>query len=201
MAAVCADWVTKKSTSSTKKLVSLTIRSPQPTERPKLGFVMTPRKAPASPPPQEPSATLRDETDRDLITLLQANARASSANLARKLGVARTTVVARLARLEAEGLIAGYTVRLGGEAVERGVQAFVGITVQPRAGREVVKRLSRLPELRQLASVSGEFDYMATLRADSTARLDALLDEIGEIEGVIKTHTSVLLALRVDRSA
>ncbi|WP_377159640.1 Lrp/AsnC family transcriptional regulator [Roseateles sp. UC29_93] len=146
-------------------------------------------------------ATLRDRTDRDLIALLQANARESTADLARKLGVARTTVVARLARLEAEGLIAGYTVRLGGEAVERGVQAFVGITVQPRAGREVVKRLSRLPELRQLASVSGEFDYMATLRADSTARLDALLDEIGDIEGVIKTHTSVLLALRVDRSA
>ncbi|OWQ85296.1 AsnC family transcriptional regulator [Roseateles aquatilis] len=148
-----------------------------------------------------PAATLRDRTDRDLIALLQANARESTADLARKLGVARTTVVARLARLEAEGLIAGYTVRLGGEAVERGVQAFVGITVEPRAGREVVKRISRLPELRQLASVSGEFDYMATLRADSTARLDALLDEIGEMEGVIKTHTSVLLALRVDRSA
>ncbi|WP_431048910.1 Lrp/AsnC family transcriptional regulator [Roseateles sp. L2-2] len=159
--------------------------------------------APQSPTgsPAVSPATLRDQTDRALIALLQANARESTADLARKLGVARTTVVARLARLEADGLIAGYTVRLGGEAVERGVQAFVGITVQPRAGREVVKLLSRLPELRQLASVSGEFDYMATLRADSTARLDALLDEIGDIEGVIKTHTSVLLALRVDRSA
>lgn len=146
-------------------------------------------------------AALRDRLDRDLITLLQANARESTANLARKLGIARTTVVARLARLEAEGLIAGYTVRLGGEAVERGVQAFVGITVEPRAGREVVKKLSRFPELRQLASVSGAFDYMATLRAESTARLDELLDDIGEIDGVLKTHTSVLLALRVDRSA
>ena len=60
---------------------------------------MTPRKAPSPPPPQESSDTLRDQTDRDLITLLQANARESSANLARKLGIARTTVVARLARL------------------------------------------------------------------------------------------------------
>ncbi|WAC74499.1 Lrp/AsnC family transcriptional regulator [Roseateles sp. SL47] len=145
--------------------------------------------------------SLRDRLDRDLITLLQANARESTANLARKLGIARTTVVARLARLEADGLIAGYTVRLGGAAVERGVQAFVGITVEPRAGREVVKKLSRLPELRQLASVSGAFDYMATLRAESTARLDELLDEIGEFDGVLKTHTSVLLALRVDRNA
>ncbi len=141
-----------------------------------------------------------DKLDRELIALLQANARASSATLARTLGVARTTVVARLARLQADAVIVGYTVRLGSEVMERGVQAYVGITVQPRAGRDVVQRLSRLPELRQLASVSGEFDYMALLRADSTARLDALLDEIGEIEGVLKTNTSVLLALRVDRT-
>jgi DNA-binding Lrp family transcriptional regulator len=143
----------------------------------------------------------KDQIDRQLIALLQANARESTANLARKLGIARTTVVARLARLEAAGAIVGYTVRLGGDAVERGVQAFVGITVQPRAGREVIKTLSGFPELRQLASVSGEFDYMALLRAESTMRLDALLDEIGDIEGVIKTTSSVVLALRVDRSA
>jgi DNA-binding Lrp family transcriptional regulator len=49
--------------------------------------------------------------------------------------------------------------------------------------------------------VSGEFDYIALLRAESTVRLDALLDEIGEIEGVIKTTTSIVLAMRVDRVA
>jgi len=140
-----------------------------------------------------------DELDRRLLLLLQANARASTAELARKLGVARTTVVARLARLEASGQIVGYTARLGSAAADRSVQAFVGISVSPKAGREVVKRLSTLPELRQLSSVSGEFDYMAVLRADTTQRLDALLDEIGEIDGVLKTNSSVVLALRVDR--
>lgn len=144
---------------------------------------------------------MTDATDRQLVTLLQANARESTANLARKLGVARTTVVARLARLEASGAIVGYTARLGSDAGDRGVQAFVGITVQPKAGREVVRTLSGFPELRQLASVSGEFDYMAVLKAESTMRLDALLDEIGDIEGVIKTTSSVVLALRVDRNA
>lgn len=148
-----------------------------------------------------PPAASKEQVDRQLITLLQANARASTAELARKLGVARTTVVARLARLEATGTIVGYTARLGSDETDRGVQAFVGITVSPKAGREVVQRLSKIPELRQLASVSGEFDYMALLRAESTMRLDALLDEIGEIEGVIKTTSSVVLALRVDRSA
>ncbi|XHS79058.1 Lrp/AsnC family transcriptional regulator [Burkholderiaceae bacterium UC74_6] len=142
-----------------------------------------------------------DGVDRKLLTLLQANARASTAELARKLGVARTTVVARLARLESSGAIVGYTVRLGSEAADRAVQAYVGITVQPKAGREVVRALTRIPELLKLASVSGEFDYLALLSAESTARLDALLDEIGEIEGVLRTHSSVVLALRVDRNA
>lgn len=152
------------------------------------------------PPPKPPDALARlDPLDRALIALLQANARESTANLARKLDVARTTVVARLARLEAQAVIVGYTVRLGSEAGDRGVQAYVGLTVSPKAGRDVTRRLARLPELRQLASVSGEFDYLALLRAETPARLDALLDEIGEIEGVLKTTTSVLLALRVDR--
>ena len=142
-----------------------------------------------------------DPLDRDLIALLQASARESTANLARKLGVARTTVLARLARLERDGVIVGYTVRLAQDVDAASVQAWVGITTQPKSAREVTQRLARLPELRQLCSVSGEFDYLALLRAGSTARLDALLDEIGAIDGVLKTTTSVVLALRVDRSA
>ena len=58
-----------------------------------------------------------------------------------------------------------------------------------------------MPEVQQLCTVSGEFDYIALLRAESTARLDALLDQIGEIDGVTRTTTSVVLALRIDRTA
>jgi DNA-binding Lrp family transcriptional regulator len=142
-----------------------------------------------------------DETDRALLALLQADARASTAALARRLGVARTTVAARLARLEQDGVVVGYTVRLAQDEQDAGVQAYVGITVSPRASRTVQLRLQALPELRQLCSVSGEFDYLALLRAASPARLDALLDEIGQIEGVARTHTSVVLAVRIDRRA
>lgn len=144
---------------------------------------------------------VRDQLDRDLIALLEANARESTANLARRLGVARTTVLARLNRLERDGVIVGYTVRLGQEVTDRAVQAYVGVTLEPRTSRDVMRRLSRLPELRQLCSVSGEFDCIALLRAESMARLDALLDEIGEIGGVTKTTTSIVLAVRTDRSA
>lgn len=142
----------------------------------------------------------RDPLDRQLLALLQANARASTAALARRLGVARTTVLARLARLERDGVVLGYTVRLAQDQADRSVQAYVGIVTDPKQARLVTQRLASLPELRQLCSVSGEFDYIALLRADTTARLDALLDEIGEIDGVNRTTSSVVLALRVDRS-
>lgn len=149
-----------------------------------------------------PTATLAslDDLDRQLLALLQANARTPTAELARQLGVARTTVVARLARLERGGVVVGYTVRLAQDSERPPVLAHVGITIEPKRARAVTLRLQALPELLQLYSVSGGFDCIAVLRAESTARLDVLLDEIGASEGVIKTHTSVVLAVRVDRS-
>jgi DNA-binding Lrp family transcriptional regulator len=143
---------------------------------------------------------LLDELDRRLIALLQADARTSAADLSRQLGVARTTVLARLVRLEKQAVIVGYTVKLARDEGQQGVEAYVGISTEPKSARLVTARLATLPELRQLCSVSGEFDYLALLHADSTARLDALLDEIGAFEGVIKTTTSVVLARRIDRT-
>lgn len=140
-----------------------------------------------------------DDLDRRLLTLLQANARESTAQLARRLGVARTTVLARLARLERLGIVTGYTVTLALDTDERAVEAYVGIVTDPKQGREVVRALSALPELRQLSSVSGEFDYVALMRAETPARLDDLLDRIGAITGVARTTTSVVLARRIDR--
>jgi DNA-binding Lrp family transcriptional regulator len=155
-----------------------------------------PRPAPRAPAPR----SLRDTLDRDLLALLQANARESTANLARKLGVARTTVVARLNRLDREGVVVSYTVRLRQDVTDQGLQAFVGITVEPRAGRDVLRHLTRMPEVRQLNSVSGEFDYVALLAAESAVRLDTLLDEIGNVQGVVKTTTSVVLSRKIDRT-
>ncbi len=141
-----------------------------------------------------------DELDRQLLSLLQANARQSTADLARALGVARTTVVARISRLERQSVVVGYTVKLGQDEDDRHVQAYVGISIEPKAAGIVTQRLAALPELKQLCSVSGEFDYLALLQADTPARLDKLLDEIGAIDGVRKTTTSVVLAKRIDRT-
>jgi len=140
-----------------------------------------------------------DGVDRQLIAALQVNARESVATLARKLGIARTTVTSRLARLERNGVIVGYGVRLAQRALTGGLQAYVGITVQPKAGRDVLKRLGAMAQIQQLSAVSGEFDYVAWLHTDSPEALDELLDQIGALEGVDKTTTSIILSTKIDR--
>jgi DNA-binding Lrp family transcriptional regulator len=140
-----------------------------------------------------------DEIDRQLIAALQINAREPVANLARQLGIARTTVTSRLARLEKTRIITGYGVRLSQRVVDGGLQAYVGITVQPRSGKEVLRRLSALAQVQQLCAVSGEFDYVAWLRTDSPEQLDQLLDLIGSVDGVEKTTTSIILSSKIDR--
>ena len=141
-----------------------------------------------------------DDLDRRLLAELQADARASTAEIGRRLGVARTTVLARIERLEKAGVIVGYTVNLAQTEGKAGVEAYVGIGVAPKAAALVTQRLAAIPELRLLCSVSGEIDYLALLHAPTTARLDQLLDEIGAVEGVLKTTTSVVLARRIDRT-
>jgi DNA-binding Lrp family transcriptional regulator len=142
---------------------------------------------------------LLDDIDRQLISLLQVHARESVAAMARRLGVARTTVIARIERLEKNGVIAGYTLKLGRDVLDPSLQAYVGITLQPKAGRDVVRKFNQMPEVQQLCAVSGEFDYVAWLRVATPEQLDKILDEIGEMDGVIKTTTSVVLARKIDR--
>jgi DNA-binding Lrp family transcriptional regulator len=141
-----------------------------------------------------------DEVDRNLLSLLQANARESTANLARKLGLARTTVVARIARLEREGVIAGYGVRLGrrleGPAV---VRAYCALSVMPKTTAQVLRALERMPEIEEVSTVSGQFDCMVLLRCETNEQLDTLLDRIGAVEGVKHTQTSIVLSRKIDR--
>ena len=140
-----------------------------------------------------------DDLDRHLLALLQANARMPTTELGRQLKVARTTVVARIARLEREGIVAGYGLRLGQRVDQAAVRAFCALSVQARSGGAVIKALERMPEVEGAWAVSGEFDYMVQLRCESPEALDALLDRLGEIEGIRRTQTSVVLSRKIDR--
>ena len=140
-----------------------------------------------------------DVVDEHLLARLRDNARAPVAELARGLGLSRTTVQSRLARLERSGIIAGYAVKLA-PAYEQGrVHAFVMLTVEPKQAAAVTAALKRMPGVRRLQSVSGPFDMIAAVEAAGVSEMDAVIDEIGAVKGVERTNTALVLSTKFDR--
>ena len=137
--------------------------------------------------------------DRQLIDLLRANARESVAALARRMGVARSTVKARIARLEAEGVIAGYTVRLGQTPERSAITAHVLLEASAKRADALIRELKSMPAIRGLYAIAGAFDYLAVAETPSTHEMDAILDRIGRIEGVTRTQTSIALSVKFER--
>jgi DNA-binding Lrp family transcriptional regulator len=139
------------------------------------------------------------DTDSKLLDLLRANAREPAASLARKLGIARSTLQERIARLEREGVIKGYTVRLSDEAASKNLRAVAMIVADARQADRVTAELKKIPEVRSLAAVSGAHDMMAVVEADTAARMDAVLDRIGKANGVARTVSSIVLSEKFSR--
>ena len=137
--------------------------------------------------------------DEELIALLKVDSREPVASLARKLGLSRTTVQDRLTRLEETGVIAAYTIRLSREMDQGGMRAFVTLSVEPRRQVEVGRMLAKFPQIETLHTVSGKFDLIAQVRTASSEAMDRLIDEIGQITGITRIETSVILSTKLDR--
>jgi len=142
---------------------------------------------------------LSDEKDQILLALLRENARRPVADLARQLGLARTTVQARLERLEATGVISGYTLRAS-SATRPPLQATVLISIEPRSGPEVLTRLRSLSGVQVVHTTSGRFDLLAQVVAQTTTELDETIDRIGDARGVKSSESLIHLATKLDRT-
>lgn len=140
-----------------------------------------------------------DAIDERLLSLLEADARASITALAGRLQLARSTVQDRLSRLERSGVIRGYTIRRADGRAARLIRAQVMLSVDPKLSDRIAADLKALPELKRLVTVSGEFDLIAEIAAETTERLDALLDHIGRIRGIQRTMSSIILSVKAER--
>lgn len=141
-----------------------------------------------------------DQLDRRIIAALQANARASTTQIATTLGVARTTVHERINRMEQRGLIEGYSVRLGSTEDTPKVQVIVMLEVQQKETTRIIRRLEAYPEVKLCLSINGEFDLMLSAEAPRLEDLDILVDDLAKIPGVLRTNTSVVFGRRIDRN-
>jgi DNA-binding Lrp family transcriptional regulator len=137
-----------------------------------------------------------DSTDRRLLSLLRDNARLSVAALAKTLGVARGTVQNRLARMEKDGTIIGYTVKLKPQAGDQRIRALMTVAVEGNRTDEVLKTLRGDPAVCALHTTNGRWDIVAELRSDSLEGVDRVLSRIRLIDGISSTETSLLLSTR-----
>lgn len=148
--------------------------------------------------PTRPAATL-DATDQKLLALLRENARAPTAALARRLSLSRTTVQSRLDRLERSGVIVGYSVRLSATHERGAVHAYMMITVKPKNAARVEAEVKKLTQVRTLESVSGTFDLIAKAVTASVQEMDELIDAVGDMDGVERTTSSIVLSTKFNR--
>lgn len=141
-----------------------------------------------------------DELDRNILAHLSQDARISVAVLARRVKVARSTVQARLERLETSGAIAGYTVRLGEALREGRIRATALLSIEPRSLPAILARLRIMPQVERIHTTSGRVDLLLQLACASTAELDEVLDRIGVIEGVRSSESLIHLGTKLDRA-
>ena len=139
-----------------------------------------------------------DDADRRILAELQADGRLTHVALAARIGLSRSAVQARVARLEREGVILGYTVRLGQPGAAPGVRAYLMLRGGPSHDR-VVKALDAFPEVKVADSVAGDVDLMLQVAVDRIEDLNRLRDELARMPGVVSTQTLLVMAPRFDR--
>lgn len=135
-----------------------------------------------------------DSLDRQLLSLLRSDARTSIADMAKVLGVSRGTVQNRMRRLEADGIVLGYTVRLRSSADDQSVRALMTVAVEGNRTDEVLKALRGDPAVHALHTTNGRWDIVAELRTESLEAVDRMLSRIRLIDGISSTETSLLLS-------
>ncbi len=139
------------------------------------------------------------DKDDQMIALLRENGRMSVSELARRLHVSRTAAQSRLDKLERTNVIQGYSVRLSSTFTKNEVRALVMIKSPPPNRVRIEAALARISNLKSLFSISGVFDLSAVISAQSVEALDATIDQIGRLEGVEDTQSSIILSTKVDR--
>lgn len=141
-----------------------------------------------------------DEIDRSILAALTKDARTPLVALAALVHLSRNAVKQRIERMERQGVIAGYTV-VSGRSGRSPVSAMVMVYRADRMrGAGVLAAIAQIPEVRRCDVLSGDFDLLVTLEADSMERVGEIWEAIAALPGVANTVTAVSLTRVIDRT-
>jgi len=137
-----------------------------------------------------------DDKDRQILRLLQQDARLPQAEIGRRIGLSAATINERIKRLEREGVLKGWTVEVDDRKVGADITAFIDVFIE-RPGHEAafVSLMDSLPEVQECHFVTGDFTCHVKAKVrDRHALRELVLDKINELEGVRQTRTFIVLA-------
>lgn len=138
-----------------------------------------------------------DDIDRQIVSLLRTNGRASYAELARTVGLSAPSVHERVSKLETSGVILGYHAAVDRAAVGEAVTALVGVFESDvEADHDLVNSLRQMPEITDCFYVAGEEAFLLRVRVEDIAALERVVSAISRLRGVSRTRTTVVLSSR-----
>ena len=135
------------------------------------------------------------EPDRTIVSLLQDNGRLAQVDIARAVGLTPSAVLERIRKLEARGVILGYTALVEPRVVGRGLLAFVAVRTAGIHDDEAIgPMLANVPEVLEVHHVAGEDCFLLKIRARDTEHLGELLRKrFGSLPNVVSTRTTIVL--------
>ncbi|PLP61220.1 Lrp/AsnC family transcriptional regulator [Mesorhizobium loti] len=140
------------------------------------------------------------EKDRQLLALMQKNAREPVASLARQLGVSRTALQERIHRLEENGIIEGYSVRLAQGVSQNAVHCFTFAALNNKSYPDVARQLKSITSVQAVHAITGDWDLIVHLVAETLEKLNRELNRLNEITGIIKTVSHIVLETKLARN-
>ena len=142
-----------------------------------------------------------DEIDRRLLDLLQDDCRTALVRLGEQVGLSAPSVLERIKKLEAAGIVSGYHAVLDARRLGLDITAFIGvITDHPSAIGQFEQQVTAIPDVLECHHVTGEYTLLLKVKTANTSSLERLISRIRQIEGVARTETLVVLSTHVERT-
>ena len=144
---------------------------------------------------------IMDTKNEKILKLLRENSKLTTQHISKKTSIPITTVHNRIKKLVEQGIIKKYTIEVDHEKLGKNVVAYIHIIVdytllkqKKISQHELAKRLKLLESVEEVAMVTGEKDIILKVREKNIASLDMFVTKhLRNIEGIEKTHTSVIL--------
>ena len=142
-----------------------------------------------------------NDTDIRILECLRSNARMNASAIGEKVNMSVSAVIERIRKMEAAGVIAGYTITLDNERIGKGTSAFIQVRLDhPKFNESFIEQVEQNASITQCYYIAGDFDFILKVVAGSTQELTQLLDEVKRIHGVSLTRTLLVLATYKDQN-